>query len=155
MESGPITLNGIKSISEVKHTCSSLAGSLPASAANLLVLSKAGALPAFIPQNILEGREFSQAALSTQQGISYRVKKVSLSCRIFKDPQDSLPYLFSWPSRMRFGAVPVSVAVPPMLAAYGIEMRKPFHMFVLYSSSFFKSETASLESSFSSARSLL
>lgn len=69
--------------------------------------------------------------------------------------QDGLPYLFSCPKRMRFGAVPVSVAVPPMLAAYGIEMRKPFHIFVLYSSSFFKSESASLVTSFSSVRSLL
>lgn len=69
--------------------------------------------------------------------------------------QESLPYLFSCPRRMRFGAVPVSVAVPPMLAAYGMEMRKPFHMLFLYSSSFFKSERTSLVISFSSARSLL
>lgn len=29
---------------------------------------------------------------------------------------DACFYLLSWPSRMRLGAVPVRVAVPPMLA---------------------------------------
>jgi hypothetical protein len=37
--------------------------------------------------------------------------------------------------RMRFGAVPVRVAVPPILAAYGIQIRKPFHTFIWYSDS--------------------
>lgn len=83
------------------------------------------------------------------------MKNTSLFPRIYRIFRDGLPYLFSCPRRMRFGAVPVSVAVPPMLAAYGIEMRKPFHIFVLYSSSFFKSERASLATSFSSVRSLL
>lgn len=39
-------------------------------------------------------------------------------------------YLFSCPIRIRFGAVPVKVAVPPMLAAYGIQMRNPFQTFI-------------------------
>lgn len=152
MESSPIKFNGIKSISEVKHTCSSLADSLPGYAGNLLInLRLVHSLLSF-PKTFRKGMDFPN---QHRKEFPTGMKKVSLSCRIAKDPQDSLPYLFSCPSRMRFGAVPVSVAVPPMLAAYGIEMRKPFHMFVLYSSSFFKSEGESLESSFSSARSLL
>lgn len=67
VESSPIKFSGIKSIGEVKHTCSSLADSLPGYAGNLLIESKAGALPAFISQNILEGHEFSKPALSTER----------------------------------------------------------------------------------------
>ncbi|TNN73333.1 hypothetical protein EYF80_016496 [Liparis tanakae] len=36
---------------------------------------------------------------------------------------------------MRLGAVPVSVAVPPILAAYGIHIKNPFHTFSWYSDS--------------------
>ena len=44
-------------------------------------------------------------------------------------------HLFSCPIRMRFGAVPVSVAVPPILAAYGIQIKNPFQTFSWYSDS--------------------
>ena len=41
-------------------------------------------------------------------------------------------HLLSCPIRMRLGAVPVSVAVPPMLAAYGMQIRKPFQICIWY-----------------------
>ena len=55
-------------------------------------------------------------------------------CEEFMHKGKNIPgrHLLSCPIRMRLGAVPVSVAVPPMLAAYGMQIRKPFQIFIWY-----------------------
>ena len=37
-------------------------------------------------------------------------------------------HMLAWPAKTRLGPVPVSVAVPPMLAAYGTQRMIPLHM---------------------------